>query len=219
MDESRTDLPAANEPVPAVPGGRGRASRLADTSGLPVIAARKRVVEHLLAHDRPESDNAFEGLTDADYVLVRVIAQEGAATRMTPALRFSALAALGARPSAANINLLTDLARFGEDFYVRGHAVLALGSTGSYAHLPALMAGLRAAEPFERLAAASAINRLVAATSLEAVLAHVQVLGEPSDAERVREALAAKRRAEAGRPAHPVVTTSRTTAAGEDAAD
>jgi hypothetical protein len=38
-----------------------------------------------------------------------------------------------------------------------------------------------------------------------------QVLGEPADAERVREAVAAKRRARAGRPPRPIITTSGTT--------
>jgi hypothetical protein len=63
--------------------------------------------------------------------------------------------------SADDLNLLTDLARFGEDFYVRGHALLALGSTGTYAHLEPVLRGLDAEEPVERAAAGKALGALV----------------------------------------------------------
>jgi len=187
MDEPRF----SDQPAP-IPGGPARTSRRADLAGLPGITARMRVSNLLMTHDLPEARQAFTNLTIDDYTIVRMIAQEGAMTGTEPALRYSAIAALGESPSATNLNLLTDLARFGEDFYVRGHALLALGATGCYAHLAPVLSGLSAEEPFEQAAATTALSLLIEATSAAAVREHARLLGGADDANRV-DTVAARR--------------------------
>lgn len=185
-----------------VPGGPRRKSVLADRLDLPAISARERVASILRSHDDPA---VVERLTDSDQPTIRLLAQESAAFGAEPAIRYGAIAALARRPEMENINLLTDLARFGEDCYVRGHALLGLGRLGSYAHLPVIAAGLDAADPFEKAAAAKALVAVAATARPGALDAHASVLGGAALVARVRETLelagAARRR-----PETPTVT-------------
>ncbi|MDQ0784680.1 HEAT repeat domain-containing protein [Streptomyces sp. B3I8] len=201
-----TDQPLSPEPELPAPGGRHRPSVTVDRGRIPALRVRERVETILRTHDFSEAERAFGQLTPEDLVVVRVIAQEGAASGVEPPVRYAAIAALARHPSAANLNLLTDLARLGEDFYVRGHAVLALAHTGSYAHLGAVLAALEATEPFERAAAVKALRHLAAVTSEEAVRAHALALGGEEAMRRLDAALAAAGRQAAEARRGPRVT-------------
>lgn len=169
-----------------IPGGPTRKSRIADRGDLPALDARARVVAVLGAHDEP---SAFDRLVDADRPMVGLLARESAAFGAEPAIRYSAIAALSHHPSAQELNLLTDLARFGEDGYVRGHALLALGATGSYAHLTVIASALNAEDSFERGAAAKSVAALARHASPEALQAHATAFGGPELAARIGELL------------------------------
>lgn len=88
---------------------------------------------------------------------------EGVSSGNEPAIRYKAISALADSPSVENFNTIADLARFGED--IRGHAMIALGHTSFYAHLPILLAGLKSEEPFELGAASRAIANIIQSTS------------------------------------------------------
>ncbi|EFL37119.1 predicted protein [Streptomyces viridochromogenes DSM 40736] len=191
-----SDQPVSSEPELPIPGGRHRPSVTVGRSGIPALRVRERVETILRTHDFAEAERAFGEMTPEDLAVVRVIAQEGAASGIEPPVRYAAIAALARHPSTANLNLLTDLARLGEDFYVRGHAVLALAHTGSYAHLAPILAALEATEPFERTAAVKALHHLATVTSEDAVRAHALAGGGEEAMRRLDAALA-----EAGRPA------------------
>jgi HEAT repeat protein len=168
--------PKQTQPAPKVRGGVTRPSTRVDRTELPALAARERIMAFLRGHDPETQDRAAQHLDDADFAVIRIIAQEGAATNTEPPIRYNAIAALarGARP--ANLNLLVDLAQFGEDFYVRGHAVLALGATGLYLSLGAIATHLSAEESFEQLAARRAIGLLARRGSLEGVRVHAALV-------------------------------------------
>src|SRR5262245_34053186 len=138
-----------NEPKPTIPGGTRRASVRIDRGRIPEIARRERLNRLLLAHDPEVAEKNRARITDRDLELLRRIAQEGALAGTPPALRRNAIAYLADRPTPENVNLLVDLARHGEDFYVRGAALAALGRTGLRAVAPILADGLVAQEPVE----------------------------------------------------------------------
>lgn len=167
-----------NEPRPTIPGGARRASVRVDRARVPEVARRERLNRLLLVHDPEVASQNRARITDRDAELLRRIAQEGALAGTPPVLRRHAIAYLAERPTPENVNLLVDLARHGEDFYVRGAALAALGRTGLRAVAPILADGLAAREAVE---AASAEHGLVALA---------RTLGESG----VRAALAAERR-------------------------
>jgi len=207
--------PRHPEPQQEIAGGPSRRSTIVDRSGLPAIAGRERVSSLLRTHDLVEAERAFDQLTSADRAIVRLIARESAAFGTEPSVRYSAIAALAHNSSPEDLNLLTDLARFGEDFYVRGHALLALGSTGTYAHLEPVLRGLNAEEPFERAAASKALGALAQRTSAEALRAHATALGGVERAEQVDATLSALGTSASRRPTAPAQTSQgplRTTA-------
>jgi hypothetical protein len=167
-----------NEPKPTIPGGPRRASVRVDRGPIPEIAQRERLNRLLLAHDPEVAEQNRARITDRDLALLRRIAQEGALSGMAPVLRRNAITYLADRPTPENVNLLVDLARHGEDFYVRGAALAALGRTGLRAVAPILADGLAAQEPVE------------AASAEHGVVALARALGEPA----LRAALATERR-------------------------
>lgn len=172
-----------NEPEIKIKGGAIRASRLVDRSELPAVEARERVLGALRAHDPDSRGRMPAARNESDDALLRVIAQEGAISNADPSVRYSAIAALASSGTGENLNLLADLAHFGEDFYVRGHALLALGAAGLGIALPAIAAHLSAAERFERSAARRAVALIANKTSAESVKAHASLLDEKSRAE------------------------------------
>jgi HEAT repeats len=167
-----------NEPKPTIPGGPRRASVRVDRGQIPEVAQRERLNRLLLAHDPEVAEENRARITDRDLPLLRRIAQEGALSGTAPALRRNAIAYLADRPTPENVNLLVDLARHGEDFYVRGAALAALGRTGLRAVAPILADGLAAQEAVE------------AASAEHGVVALARTLGAPA----LRAALATERR-------------------------
>jgi HEAT repeat protein len=104
----------------------------------------------LIVHDVDGPSPAF---SKSDIAILRQVAQQGVLANHVPALRRNAMLALAESPSSESIGLLTELALVGEDFYTRGHAMLALGQIGWTIVAPLLRNGLRAEELFERNAA------------------------------------------------------------------
>ncbi len=175
-----------NEPEIKIKGGSIRASKQVDRSEIPALQARERVLSVLRAHDPDSRRLAMSKLLESDQAMMRVIAQEGAASNVEPAVRYAAIAALASTAAAESLNLLVDLAHFGEDFYVRSHAVLALGASGMHVALPAIAGHLTAAERIERSAARKAVELIVRKTSVESVKAHASLLDRESEAEVIR---------------------------------
>jgi HEAT repeats len=163
-----------NEPEPRIPGGARRASVLVARGRIPDVARRERLNRLLLAHDPEVAQRNRDKITDGDLELLRRIAQEGALAGTPPGLRRNAITYLGDRPTPENVNLLVNLAGHGEDFYVRGAALAALGRTGLRAVAPILADGLAAQEPVEAAGAEHgvvALARAIGVTGLRAALA------------------------------------------------
>src|SRR5207248_2146417 len=95
----------------------------------PAVALRERLDRLLLFHDLEPPTANLERLSEEDLAQLRQIAVEGVMANQPPALRYQAILLLGRYPSVQNLNLLEQLARYGEDEYVRSHALTALGAT------------------------------------------------------------------------------------------
>jgi hypothetical protein len=118
---------------------------------------RERLNRLLIAHDL---EKPVATIRPADLAMIRQIALEGAITNQEPVLRRHAIFMLAQHPTAENMNALVDLATHGEDYYVRGHALQALGATGFHLAGPILREGLKYSSFFERRAAESGLLRL-----------------------------------------------------------
>jgi hypothetical protein len=204
-----------NEPEPRIPGGRERKSVRVARDRVPDAERRERLNELLLAHDPEVVEEQRAKLTDDDVALLRQVAAEGALSGTPPALRQNAIAMLARWPTGENLDLLSHLARRGDDLYVRGAALVALGQTGLRLVAPTLGDGLTARDPIE------------VAVAERAVVALGRSLGEPGlhaafEGERrkvVREGLerAFKRLAAedaGGKPKKQRATTDRGPASG-----
>ncbi len=178
-----------NEPAPRVPGGARRKSTRVPRGGLALVRRRERLNELLQAHDPEDAERALAEITDEDQPLLRQIAREGAITGVTPRLRQNAIAALARFPTQDNVNLLTELAQHGEDFYIRGHALVALGHTGLALAAPVLRERLGASEPFEVLAAERGLEALARSAGPEVVRAAFAGESRKAIAERGRQLL------------------------------
>jgi HEAT repeat protein len=139
-----------NEPKVRILGGERRSSVLAKGAQFAEIRRRQKLNQILLLHD---PDGSAKPLGLRDMAIVRQIATEGPAANQVPALRRNAIFALSESISRENLELLAELALFGEDFYVRSNALLALGRTGLKVAAPLLRDGLKAEEFHERQAA------------------------------------------------------------------
>jgi HEAT repeat protein len=204
MDEEKR-----SQPERRIRGGAIRKSTRVDRGALAGVAARERVERLLLGHDFDALDRSLKEITEADYPVVRLIAQEGAATNLEPAIRYKAIAVLARWPQRENMNLLTDLTSFGEDFYVRGHALMALGTTGHYTALPAIARHIEAEERFEQLAARRAVEMLVRLTSAAGVRAHLRMIDDAKLRSRIAEIVERAERAGVERAERPTATQSR----------
>lgn len=105
-------------------------------------------------------DGPSPAFSKSDIAILRQVAQQGVLANHVPALRRNAMLALAESPSSESIGLLTELALVGEDFYTRGHAMLALGQIGWTIVAPLLRNGLSAEELFERNAAEAGLLSL-----------------------------------------------------------
>jgi HEAT repeat protein len=148
------------EPEKQIPGGIQRKSVFVDREELPAIVQRERINQLLLAHDLHTPEGYQREIKEEDLALIRQIAREGAVTNIEPVMRQRAILLLGTFPTVENLNLLTELARYGEDFYVRSYALLALGKTGLLLAGPVLSKGLSSADPIESNAAEKALTAL-----------------------------------------------------------
>ena len=160
-----------NEPAAKVPGGARRKSTRVARGGLKLVARREQLNELLLAHDPKEAESAIQQITEADHVLLRQIAREGAITGVSPRLRQNAIAVLGRFPTHDNVNFVAELAQHGEDFYVRSHALVALGNSGSALAAPILREALAAEEPLEVSSAERGFEALAGRVGIDVVRA------------------------------------------------
>jgi HEAT repeat protein len=172
-----------NEPEIKIKGGAIRTSKRIDRTELPALLARERVIKLLRDHCPDSQGSPLSALSDSELAEVRIIAQEGAVSNTEANVRYNAIAALAASGTPENLNVLANLAHFGEDFYVRGHALLALGATGMQIALPAIVGHLTATDKFEQSAARRAIALLAKKTSIESVKAHASLLDRKSKSE------------------------------------
>jgi HEAT repeat protein len=160
-----------NEPAARVPGSARRKSTRVPRSDLGLVRRREQLSELLMAHDPEDAERALAEISEEDHSLLRQIAREGAITGVTPRLRQNAIAALARFPTRDNLNLLTELAQHGEDFYVRSHALVALGQTGVALAASVLRERLAASEPLEVSAAERGLEALGRSAGPEVVRA------------------------------------------------
>lgn len=153
----RRDPFTLNEPSPRITGGARRPSAVLKDKAFSRIRDRARLERLLLQHD---PDGSVPRVAARDWSLLRQMAIEGAVTNHVPALRRGAILLLGESPTSENLALLTDLALSGEDIYVRGHALVALGRTGLTIAAPLLRDALRSQESAERRAAEAGLRLL-----------------------------------------------------------
>jgi hypothetical protein len=160
-----------NEPAPLVAEPR-RQSIIVEDAQFAQIRRREQLNKILLVHD---PDGSREPLEPNDMALVRQIAREATLTNQVPALRRNAILMLAESLSHENLELMAELALTGEDFYVRSHAMLALGRTGLKIAAPLLRDGLKAEEFHERQAAEAgllAISRKTGPGTVRVLLEH-----------------------------------------------
>jgi hypothetical protein len=138
-----------NEPTVRIPGGSSRTSVRVSRKALPGVAMRQKLNRLLLVHDPEDAEKALEAIGEDHLPVIRRIAMEGAITGIEPVLRQHAIAVLGRFPTSENVNLLSDLARNGEDGYVRGYAMTALAGSGLDLVAPILAQGLQSRERIE----------------------------------------------------------------------
>ena len=160
-----------NEPVARVPSGVRRPSVTLTGDALVRIRARQRLQRLLLQHD-PDGPPPLVAARDMD--LLRQMATEGTAASHVPAIRRGAMMLLAASPTPENLALLTELAVSGEDLYVRGHALMALGQTGLSLAAPLLREALGSVEAYERQAAEAGL-RLLGKRAGSGILAALRV--------------------------------------------
>jgi HEAT repeat protein len=181
-----------NEPVPGVAGGSRRTSIIVRDKQFADIRARERLQRVLLWHD---PDGARPTLSARDTRLLRRIAVENPQTNHAPMIRRSAMALLALSPTTEDLELLSELALAGEDFYVRSHALLALGTTGLKVVAPLLRDAMRATESTERQAAEAALKILARRTgpsTLRFLLETERDEQTRTSLERIRRSLGAK---------------------------
>jgi hypothetical protein len=173
QDESRNpdDGFRLNEPAAKIPGGARRKSTRVPRGELKLVARREQLNELLLAHDPKDAESALQQITDQDLPLLRQIAREGAITGVAPRQRQNAIAMLGRFPTHDNVNFLAELAEHGEDFYVRSHALVALGKSGSALAVPILREALAAEEPLEVSSAEGGFEALAGRVGIDVVRA------------------------------------------------
>jgi hypothetical protein len=155
----RSDGFLLNEPTARIAGGNQRES-VRVMRGLPRVRLRELLCRSLLVHDLEPPAGASRRLSKKEIAQLRLIAWDGAMSNQLPPIRYNAILALAAYPSPQNLDLLEQLARFGEDFYVRSYAMLALGRCGILLGAPLLRDGLASKVPLERAAAARALRTM-----------------------------------------------------------
>ncbi len=167
-----------NEPSKKIPGDLMRKSVRVDLKRKPEIARRMRLNQLLLIHDPENVEKNLAQIEADDLPVLQRIATEGPLSGNEPILRRNAIAVLSQFPTPETLNILTDLARYGEDVYVRGAALTALADTGVALALPVITEGFTTKEPVEINRAKEALRRI----------------GASLGGGRIREALVKERR-------------------------
>ncbi|MFW9873129.1 MAG: HEAT repeat domain-containing protein [Candidatus Thorarchaeota archaeon] len=122
-----------NEPKKPILGGSKRKSVIISRKKFPKIALRERLNSLLLTHCYLE-DISSQLLPD-DELILHQIALETITCGSYPAIRKKAIWALGFYDTERTIELLKDLAEYGEDEYIRCHALQSLGSMKKRSHV------------------------------------------------------------------------------------
>jgi HEAT repeat protein len=151
-----------NEPPKYVPGGAQRVSRRVTPTDYPNVQRRLRLNRLLLMHDPEVAEENLAQIEEEDLPVLRRMAQESILSGNTPVLRRNAIAALSRFPTVENLNLLTELAQYGEDSYVRGASLTALANTNLAMALPLLKEGLAGRDLVEYRRAQEGLLRLAA---------------------------------------------------------
>lgn len=167
-----------NEPSKKISGGPTRESVRVDLKPKPEIARRMRLNQLLLIHDPEIVEKSLAQIEADDLPVLQRMATEGPLSGNEPILRRNAIAVLSRFPTPETLNILTDLARYGEDVYVRGSALTALADTGVALAIPVITEGFTMKEPVEINRAKEALRRI----------------GASLGAGRIREALIKERR-------------------------
>jgi hypothetical protein len=115
-----------NEPRKLIAGGSVRESTLLDHAAWPAVARRERLTALLFTHC--QSGRLEDYLQPEDEELLQRICQETITTGTHPVIRQKAIWALRFYPTPRSINVLADLAEFGEDEYIRSHAIASLAA-------------------------------------------------------------------------------------------
>lgn len=149
-----------NEPYKQLPSGMKRESVKVALKEYPEVERRLRLNRLLLMHDPDVAKENLAQIGQADLPVLRRIAQESVLSGNEPAIRRNAISVLGRFPTVENLNLLADLARYGEDPYVRGAALTALADTGIALALPLLKEGLAGRDSIDYRRAQQGLLRL-----------------------------------------------------------
>jgi len=173
-----------NEPEIKIKGGPIRTSKRIDRSEFPALQARERVL-NMFTSARPRIARSCVFSIAGVRLCGGPCHRGGGRDHQCGAtVRYNAIAALASAGPPENLNQLIDLAHFGEDFYVRGHALLALGATGnadrSSGNCRAFDCGRTNSS---NLPASKAVALITKKTSIEGVKAHSSLLDEKSRAQ------------------------------------
>jgi hypothetical protein len=154
------DGPPTNQPKRDSDQTATERKSLSDSQARLTAAARRALLKRLLPERGADRAAAVPKLTDDELSLLRQLAVEEADTDRSSALRYRAILQLAYYPTVANLNLLEELCRQGENAFVRSHALLALGNCGVRLAGAVLRAGLAADDLLEKTAAAKALDAL-----------------------------------------------------------
>jgi hypothetical protein len=125
-----------NEPAVKLKNGDKRPSVTVSAKDFPMRAQRDRINSLLMMHDTHTP--ARDKMSANDVALLQQIAYEGTISNNIPALRYNAVLQLANFASVDTINTISHIANYGEDQYLRGSALLALGRTGLEVAIPTL---------------------------------------------------------------------------------
>jgi HEAT repeat protein len=156
-----------NEPLPKIKNGNKRKSIRVTAKEFPARAQRERLNGILLKHDLHTIDK--NKLTAKDVDLLKQIAVEGTITNNIPALRYNAIIRLASFPTAETINTLSYLANHGEDYYIRSHAILALGECGIELSIPVIAKSMNDPNLLIHNSAKKALIKLVNKMGIERI--------------------------------------------------
>jgi hypothetical protein len=162
-----------NEPVAKIANGDTRKSVRVSKEKFPARIYREKINGALLMHDA-DSKPGHE-ITANDIELLKQIASEGSMSNNIPALRYNAILKLSAFPSTNTLNTLSWFALYGEDEYIKSHALLALARTGMELTLPIVAGYLTGKNRIVAGAAQKSLIMLAKTIGMERVLTYFKM--------------------------------------------